>query len=476
LVLCLAATTVSATERPEQSVVRIVNYSQRGEWYTPWSVTGVGQSSGSGFVIDGGLVMTNAHVVSDSRLLLIVPHNGSEPHVAQVVHVAHDCDLALIRPEDPAVLESIPPLPFGEMPELGSRVDTLGFPVGGSQVSSTRGVVSRIEEQLYVHSGMDIHVTVQTDAAINPGNSGGPVIQEGEVVGVAFQANPDLQSVGFFIPLEVVGRFLEDVADGNYDGYPELGTQTAGLQNPAPRAFAGMKEDETGVRVHDVFTASSASGLIEVGDVILSIEGRAVANDGTVEDGEQRIPFGMLVDRKQIGESVTVGLLRAGERMAVDVPLTDFPIGETHGHVYDALPRYFIYSGLVFVPLDREVMKTFGRDWRSRGEKEMLYEFFIRPQFEPDLTGQERVVLLRRLDQPVNVDMAWYRNQVVEKVNGRRITGLADLIETLENHEGEHHLIEFSNLRRIGVLDRQAADAAHAGILERYGITEDRRP
>ena len=64
---------------------------------------------------------------------------------------------------------------------------TYGFPAGGEQISYTRGVVSRIEVEGYVHIGNRAFLAVQTDAAINPGNSGGPVIQDDKVVGVAFE-------------------------------------------------------------------------------------------------------------------------------------------------------------------------------------------------------------------------------------------------------------------------------------------------
>ncbi|MBD3867561.1 MAG: trypsin-like peptidase domain-containing protein [Acidobacteria bacterium] len=458
----------------ERSVVRIVNYAQRGTWYTPWDLSGVGESSGTGFAIGNGLVMTNAHVVSDSRYLLIFVYNDPEPRQAEVVHIAHDADLALIRPVKRGALDDLPALEFGGMPALRTTVDTLGYPAGGMRLSSTRGVVSRIEEQLYVHSGKDLHLTVQTDAAINPGNSGGPVVQDGKVVGVAFQGNAGLENTGFFIPMEVIQRFLNDVQDGRYDGYPELGAETSGLENVAARAQAGMKTDETGVRVDSVYRGSSAENGLEAGDVILEVENRTVANDGTVDDGGGRISYGLLVDRKQIGESVPIRLLRDGRRIEVDVPLTSFPMGDAHGHAYDRLPRYYIYGGLVFVPLNLEMLKTFGGDWHVKADKEIVYEFLVRPMIQPELIQQERVVLLRRLKHPVNSDMAFYRNQVVEKVNGKTITCLEDLVETLENHQGDFHLIEFSNRRRIGVINRLDADAAHREILGRYGIQEDR--
>lgn len=474
-VLAVAAGPVAAAGLAglEASVVRIVNFSQRGDWASPWELDPVAESAGSGFVIDGGLVMTNAHVVSDSRQLLIYFHNDPVPHVAEVVHIGHDCDLALVRPLDPAVMAAVPPLQFGGLPELGSTVDTLGYPAGGLQVSSTRGVVSRIEEQLYVHSAKDVHATVQTDAAINSGNSGGPVVQEERVVGVAFQANLGQENVGFFIPDEVIHRFLRDVEDGTYEGYPELGIAVSGLENPAPRARAGMTEGESGARVDRVYRLSSADGLVREGDIVLRVNGQTVANDGSVADGKLRIPFGLLVDRMLIGDSVAMHILRDGARLDLLVPLKGLPSMDSQGNFYDRAPRYFVYGGLVFVALDREVLKTYG-DWFYEAPKELLHEFIVRPLLEPELLGQERVVLLRRLRHPVNSDTAWHRNQIVERVNGRPIDSLNTLVEALEQHQGDYQLIEFATARRFGVLDRRKANAAHAEILERYGIQRDR--
>ena len=474
--MMLAAPAVTPAEGAgiEDSVVRIVNYSQRGDWYSPWNLSTVQESSGSGFIIEGGLVMTNAHVISDARHLLIFLHNNPQPHEAEVYLVAHDGDLALLRPRDHKLLDNVPSLSFGGLPELGSIVVSLGYPVGGTRLSSTRGIVSRIEPQVYTHSGADRHLTVQTDAAINPGNSGGPVVQDDLVVGVAFQVAPDLQSVGYFIPMEVIDRFLRDAKDDRYDGYPELGVKTSGMENAAARRKAGMEDGESGVRVDAVYPASSADGAIREGDVILEVQGRPVANDGTVADGNERFDFGMLVDRQQIGESVALRVLRDGERLMVQVLLRNLPWTKKVCNLHDVLPRYYVYGGLVFVPLDLEMLKTFGNDWYTDGDMALLHEFQVRPLSEIELTTRERVVLLRRLDHPVNANFAWYRNQVIERVNGREIDSLESLVDAIETHDGDYHFIEFANYRRFEVLGREEAERANADILEGYGITRDR--
>lgn len=458
---------------PERSVVRIVNHQQRGDWYSPWNAPAPTEGWGSGFVLEGGLVMTNAHVVSDSRLTYIYLHNDPRPHLARVHAIGHDCDLALLALDDPAVLESIEVLRLGSLPAPRSVVETYGYPQGGKRMSSTRGVVSRIEMQVYAHRSTASHLTIQTDAAINPGNSGGPVVQSGKVVGVAFQGTADLENVGFFIPAPVITHFLTDVNDGEYAGFPSLGVEVTNLENPAARRRAGMTTDQTGVRVAWVDHRGSASGHLRGGDVLLSIAGTPIANDGTVAFGALRLDHRVLVDQHQVGGEVALDVLRDGNALSVSVPLRRPPFGQTLGFAYDRMPRYYIYGGLIFVPLEYQLIAAFGPG--AVYQTDLLHELFIRPSLDPSWDKEQAVVLLRRLDHPVNAAMAWHSNMIVERANGRPIRSLDDLIAALEANTQEFQVLEFASHNRFGVLRRAEADAAGPEILARYGIAKDRR-
>lgn len=470
----------------DRAVARIVTYSQRPNWYVPWEPSPVYERSGSGFVIEGGLVMTNAHVVSDARMLHVYLHGDPEPHRAVVHAVGHDCDLALLRLVDEGVLDGIAPLTFGGLPRLRSVVETYGYPAGGRQISSTRGVVSRIEFQSYRHPANEQHLSVQTDAAINPGNSGGPVVQDGRVVGVAFQASADLQNVGYFIPAEVVHHFRRDAAGASYQGFPSLGVRVTSLQNPAAHAAAGLSPTQTGVRIDRVYPASSAEGHLEVGDVLLAVDDVAVANDGSVAlpphpalprdaDGDDLLRTDVLglVDRHFLGEVLHVRVLRAGAVLDVGVPLVPWPGALRYAAQHDVRPRYYIHGGFVFVPLDFEMLRTFGSDWRSKADRLLLYEYEVRPQVDLELWRSERVVLLRRLDHPVNIGAYWHQNLVVERVNGQPVPGLEALVQAIETNPDPFHVFECAGDRLV-VLDREAAAAAHTEILARYGVHQDR--
>src|SRR5690242_16158247 len=204
---------------------------------------------GSGFVIKGKRIMTNAHVVSWGRQIIVRKYQDPRPYVAEVEYVGHDCDLAVLTVQDERFFENLQPLELGELPKVRSAVITCGYPAGGEEISYTRGVVSRIEMEPYAHIGNRQFLTVQTDAAINPGNSGGPVFQEDKVVGVAFQGTPGLENTGFFIPPPLVEHFLKDIANGRYEGFPQAGARVVPLQNPAYRKLLGLEDNNVGARV-----------------------------------------------------------------------------------------------------------------------------------------------------------------------------------------------------------------------------------
>jgi len=225
----------------QKSLVRITATEVEPDYRAPWNSGGIQRGIGAGFVIEGNRIMTNAHVVSNSRYLTVERDGDPNKYPATVLFVAHDCDLALLKVASADFFKNMVPLTFGGIPALESTVSAYGYPLGGERMSVTTGIVSRIDFQLYTHSSIDQHLAIQISAQINPGNSGGPVMQDAKVVGVAFQgySGDVAQGVAYMIPTPVIRRFLKDVEDGHYDRYVDLGLTPIKLQNPAQRHFLG---------------------------------------------------------------------------------------------------------------------------------------------------------------------------------------------------------------------------------------------
>src|SRR5882724_4898217 len=258
----------------QKSLVRITATEVAPDYRAPWNAGMLGRGIGAGFVIDGNRIMTNAHVVSNSRYLTVERDGDPNKYPATVLFVAHACDLALLKVASPDFFKNMIPLKFGGIPDLESTVSAYGYPIGGERMSVTTGIVSRIDFQLYTHSSVDSHLAIQISAQINPGNSGGPVMQNAKVVGVAFQgySGDVAQGVAYMIPTPVIQRFLTDISNGHYDEYPDLGLVYAKLLNPTQRRFLGLKEDDRGVLVNTVIAAGPSANSLQAGDVLLAID------------------------------------------------------------------------------------------------------------------------------------------------------------------------------------------------------------
>jgi S1-C subfamily serine protease len=457
------------------SVVHVQVFRSAFDWSQPWRQGTVTGASGSGFFIAGGRVMTNAHVIANARQILVRRPDEANPYVATLEAVGNDCDLAVLRVDDPAFAKGLRPLPLGSLPTSGTRVSTYGFPLGGQDVSSTAGIVSRVESRGYVHSGADAHLVVQTDAAINPGNSGGPVVQRGRVVGVAFQGFPGADNMGFFIPVPIVRHFLKNLEDGRYDGFPDSGLDTTPLLSPAYRRERGLPEGRSGVVVDRVAPGGTADGVLRPGDVLLSIEGQPIANDGTIRLGDARVTFEHAMDMLQVGDPVRFGVWRDGRVLALKTTARRVARYDRNRNRYGVAPEYVVYAGLVFMRLEVELLQTLGRAWPQSANRDLVWHQLFREAERPEEADREVIVLTRVLRHAVNSQMSVNVPVAVDEINGRPIRSLADVVDAFASNGGRFHRLEFEGTAGLEALDREKAETAHQEILSQYAIPHDRR-
>jgi hypothetical protein len=377
--------------------------------------------------------------------------------------------------DDPAFAKGLRPLPLGALPTSGTRVNTYGFPLGGQDVSSTAGIVSRVESRGYVHTGADAHLVVQTDAAINPGNSGGPVVQGGRVVGVAFQGFPGADNMGFFIPVPIVRHFLKNLEDGRYDGFPDSGLDTTPLLSPAYRRERGLPEGQSGVVVDRVAPGGTADGVLREGDVLLSIEGQPIANDGTIRLGDARVTFEHAMDMLQVGAPVRFSVWRDGRVLALKTTARRIARYDRNRNRYGVAPEYVVYGGLVFMKLEVELLQTLGRAWPQSANRDLVWHQLFREAERPAEADREVIVLTRVLRHAVNSQMSVNVPAAVDKINGRPVRSLADVVEAFGSNRDRFHRLELEGDGGIEALDREKAEAAHPEILKQYAIPHDRR-
>jgi S1-C subfamily serine protease len=456
-----------------RSMVKIYCVQNEPDYENPWNMKGPVAFSGSGCIIEGSRVLTNAHVVSNHTFIQVRRNGQSQKHEAKIIAISHDADLALLGVDDPAFFEGVTPLKFGSLPEIEQDVVVCGFPEGGDSLSTTKGVISRIESQPYVHSWIEL-LAGQLDAAINPGNSGGPVMVGDRIVGVVMQALTNSQNIGYMIPVPVIEHFLTDMEDGRYDGFPEDGIVIQPLENASLKKMHGLNEEQSGAVVSSVTSGSPARGLIFPGDVLLSVDGHRIADDCTVEfRPNERTDCDFYIKQHQIGEEVVYKILRRGEELSVRLML-DKPWGKNMlvpTARYSVQPTYYIYGGLVFCPLTLNYLLT--PDGNPSGESPYdLLPYFN--EVENFQEGEEVVIIIKVLAGNFNNGYENLVNSRIMTVNEKEILNLQQLIHFMETDtEKEFMVFQTLNDKTI-VIDRKMAEAAHNKILSIYRIAEDR--
>ncbi len=468
----LSKTELIAQEQINKNIIKIYVVSSNFNYYDPWQMRSQSTSTGSGCIIAGKRILTSAHVISNHTFIQVKRAGMAQKYIAEVQFVAHDLDLAILTVHDDKFFENIIPVPIGNLAHVRDRVSVYGFPKGGTELSITEGVVSRIEHRYYTHSNSFL-LTAQIDAAINSGNSGGPVIKNGKIVGVAFQGHSNADNIGYMVPGPIIKQFLTDVDDGKLHGLPSLGIGLQKMENDTLRQRFQMKKNQTGVLIRNVAYGSAAYGILFADDILINIDGYNVANDGTIEfRPEERTYFSFALQQKQINDFCTFDIWRKGKLLRKKIQLTRrintlelVPYDQ-----YEKEPTYFIIGGLLFMPLSKNLLKEWGAQWYNKAPKRLLYPYYYGERTK--IKNQE-VILVKVLADELNVGYHNLANLVIVRVNGLHIGSMKDLIFAFKNNKGQYHEI-IDNQNNIIVLDRNKVNHYHQKILKKYKIPNDR--
>ncbi len=478
----------------ENSVVQVFVTSYEAHYDEPWKGSDIRSCTGSGSVIEHGgekFVLTNAHCVENQiRTQVRLANNRQEKYYAEPICVSYQCDLALLRIRSQQFQTLAQPVELGDMIGIHDEIVVNGFPMGGDEISVTKGIVSRIEVQQYAMSDLDM-LQAQVDAAINPGNSGGAAFSGGKLVGVPFQGIRGGEALGYIIPMPIVKHFLNEAFSGRpYRGFPILPIDTQKLENKWQRLFYGMTKKQTGVLVTNIASLSDAYQQLNEGDILLEIDGHKISNHGSVD-----IPgIGKCIDlihithMKYIDDIVRLKVLRKDEDtgipdiLDIEVTLDSIP-HETEvipPVEHDKMPTYYINSGFVFVPVTRNYLERCGLDLRKSiiDEDDPEDSSLSVSGASKKNPNQQYVAINTVLDCRTTVGYGQMAHHLVYKVNGIIVNNIQGLIKNMETYQGSIHLIETRDketiaLKKLPPVELKKIMDAHKIAFDR---SEDLRP
>ncbi|MDH3734683.1 MAG: Do family serine endopeptidase [Gemmatimonadota bacterium] len=307
--------------------------------------------SGSGFIIEpGGRIVTNHHVIEGASRISVRLNDGRE-FDAEVVGSDPSTDIAII--EVAAEGDPLPVVPWGDSDwlQVGDWVLALGNPLG-LEFTVTSGIVSARGRQLNA-GGAALESYIQTDAAINPGNSGGPLVDlAGNVIGIntAIYGGQRFVGYGFAVPSKIAQRVIRDLLEYGFVRRPRLGIRVSDVTAVDAEAY-GL-ERVSGADVNSVDQDSPADDAgIEVGDVIVAVEGRPIEKSNALITA---------LAQMNPGDRATLSVLRTGREIELEVELGEFDRGETPISVEPSASSLENLTGFTVQSLTPEIADRMG--------------------------------------------------------------------------------------------------------------------
>ena len=454
-----------------QSLLRVNSTNQAYESFQPWIKKQPLNRRGIGTLIEGGRILVTAELVANSTFIELEKPASAVKSSASVERIDHDCNLAILRPADPAFLDGMQPLALNGPLRVGDEATILQLEPNGD-VARTIGRITSISVGGYpAESGSFLIFKLGAPFQQRDSSFTLPTIRDGKLAGIVMRYDARNQSADV-IPTGVIRHFLAELESGEYKGFARLALGFAPLRDPQLRRYIGLKEPG-GIYVTDMNPQGSAAAAgIKKGDVILAVNGQAIDQDGNYEDPDYgRILFSHLTNTiNHPGAILPFKILRDGR--TIEIPVTMQVAGPAHEisktHLSDEAPKYVILGGLVFLELSRPYLKEWGGKWTSSAPQRLVYYDAFQNELAAD---RGRIIILSQvLPSPDTMGYEDLENMVVTKLNGHPVKNLADLSAAAKKPVDGFQKIEFEEDPKIIFLDAASIEANAETLKKHYAL------
>ena len=397
----------------------------------PWEMEAGRFAKTSGVYLGNGQVLTIADKLPTATYVELRLPDESRAVPARVVKVDPDLNLALVtvqHEEDRDIFAHVPahdvgvPLKVGDVAQLHSLINDV-VPV---QVDVQAESANTSEAMIPL---MTMRSRSPLPQMLEPGL---PLLRNGRVVGLVHNFKANNQSLNI-INAEMIRRFL--LQEAGDSAVPVMGVSMTLLNDPVFRKYLKLDREGGGVYVSELLPAGSAAAAgMQKGDVIVSVENKPVSASGTCDHpiyGQIDVPM-VIRSLKPCGESITLGLIRSGEPLNLNVPLNRNALEKSplRREKQGTPPRYVMWGGMLFQPLTQNYL-----DALEQRAGSLPISFVRIKQTLPELLQQGRsepVALTLIIPTPATLGYDALGFCVVEKVNGQPVISLEQLAELLD--------------------------------------------
>jgi len=469
LLLLGSGSLAAAPDADEAGLIRINATIQTYSPAQPWERNNPSRRRGLGAVLHDLRILTTAEMVADTTYLELESADGTRNTPAKVVAVDYEANLALVSPLDPAQcawIKDIKPLQTNGPVNIDEQIDIWQLEDNGNALRTVGTVRSVDLLSSFVEGHFFLSYEVKASMQGSSSSYTLPATRNGKLAGILTSYDSKDQICDVLAP-EIIALFLQDVADGNYTGFPSLGVATVLTEDPYFRSFLGLNDEQGGLYVSRILPGSGAdeSGLQEK-DVILAIDGNPLDRRGYYLDQRYGRLFwtNLITGKKKVGDSITLDIVRDGATKSLTAALQRRVEPLIPSHIHDQPPAYLIKGGMVFQDLSQQYLQAFGKDWQTRAPLNLLDALRNPEDYEE---GRNRLVFLSRVvATPATIGYDQIASLIVTEVNGHPIKDMNSLAEAFQHPVDGLHTIKIDDIPYVLYLDATLSDTVDQQLLQ----------
>jgi hypothetical protein len=453
----------------EDSIVTVEVTRRQYDFIQPWTQRNETYKK-QGVVLGPNQILTTADYLNDLSLARL-QKNGRGPWVgATLAWIDYHADLAVLTTTNAEFWRGLKTVSLADPAPTAGSLQIMRWRNGN--LENRKGEIARLAVRRSRLSFIE-HLTLEVDSEINGAGWSEAVTIGGKLAGLTTSqdGNNCLAIPAPFIKFAVQGATSNP---RRQMGFFDFVWQKA--ENPATLAQLKLTGEPRGVIIIDKASGADKSGLLKPKDILLQIEGFKIDTDGNYTDPNygQLLLENLSTRGKYAGDKVRLTLWRDGQQLEVAYPLprAEYNVEMVPEEVFDQAPEYLVAGGLVFEPLSEPFLRSWGAEWKRKAPFRLTYF----DQEKPSEERPARVLLTIVLPDPFNLGYQDYRFLPVDKVNGKIISRMPDLVAAFQQPQNGYHHLEFGpgESVRTMILEAASTEAATRRVMEKYGVPKEK--
>lgn len=453
------------------SVVRVEVTLQRYDYLQPWARQ-TARTVKNGVVIGHREILTTAEGLEDRTLIRLQKNGRGLWSNGKVQWIDYHANLAVITSDEESFWEGLQAVGFAPPSEEGSRYQIVSWDSTNLEIRAAEWGRHKVGTG---RLSSVAHLQLEFSSDAKGLNSSEVLAEDGLIAGLCMGQSGDY---GVALPASFIQEILRERAraEGSYRGLGLFSFTWQPSTNPDLHRALGLKGRARGVVV---IASSKDAGkeAVLARDIILEVDGHPIDLQGDYEDpryGNLMLENLSTQGDRWAGDVVPIKVWREGAEKVVHyrLPPASFNSQLVPERELETAPEYLIVGGFILQPLTREYLSRWGGDWRRRAPFRLVH--FSDASRTPERSAL--LVLSYVLPDPVNLGYQDDRYLTLEKVNGKVVQTLEDVIEALKTPDGDFQVFDFTEGGAVNrmVLEAKMLEEANRRILSNYGIPADR--